>query len=52
VKVAFTEEFASRTDALERELQIKRWSHRKKVALIRREWATLSRLAKGYPKTR
>jgi len=47
VKLVFAQEFSSRAEALERELQIKGWSHRKKVALIRGEWETVSRLARG-----
>jgi predicted GIY-YIG superfamily endonuclease len=46
VKLAFMEEFASRSDAFVRERQIKGWSRKKKEALIRSDWAELSRLAR------
>ena len=47
VTLAFAEEFGDRADALEREQQIKRWSRKKKDALIRRDWAALRELAKS-----
>ncbi len=37
----FTAEFPTRLEALERERQIKRWTRRKKEALIRNDWAAL-----------
>jgi predicted GIY-YIG superfamily endonuclease len=46
VELAFMEEFASRSDAFVRERQIKGWSRKKKEALIRSDWAELSRLAR------
>ena len=46
VALVFQEEFNSRADALERERQIKGWSRKKKEALIRRDWAEISRLAR------
>jgi predicted GIY-YIG superfamily endonuclease len=49
VKLVFTEEFASRDDAFERERQLKGWSRKKKEALIRGDWAEISRLA--HPST-
>ena len=47
VTLAFSEEFPTREEALERERQIKRWRRTKKEALIRSDWVELSRLAKG-----
>ncbi len=37
----FTAEFPTRLEALERERQIKRWTRRKKEALIRNDWTAL-----------
>ena len=45
VRVIFTQEFASREEALAAERQIKRWSRKKKEALVRGDWAEMSRLA-------
>ena len=45
VRVVFTQGFASREEALAAERQIKGWSRKKKEALVRGEWATISRLA-------
>ena len=45
VRVVFTQEFASREEALAAERQIKGWSRQKKEALVRGEWAEVSRLA-------
>jgi predicted GIY-YIG superfamily endonuclease len=41
----FTQEFASREEALATELQIKGWSRKKKEALVQGDWAEMSRLA-------
>ncbi|TMB68525.1 MAG: GIY-YIG nuclease family protein [Deltaproteobacteria bacterium] len=49
VELLFVEEFASRTEAFERERQIKGWSRKKKEALMRGDWAEVSRLA--HPST-
>ncbi len=46
VRVVFTQEFPSREEALAAELQIKGWSRKKKEALVRGDWAEISRLAK------
>ena len=56
VELVFSEEFDSRTDALECERQIKGWSRRKKEALIQGDWEALQRLSKargstGSPRT-
>ena len=46
VKLLFSEEFPTREEALACERQIKGWSRRKKEALMRGEWAEVSRLAR------
>lgn len=48
VELVFSEEFQSRAEALERELQVKGWSRSKKEALMRGDWAEVSRLACRY----
>lgn len=45
VRLIFTQEFASREEALAAELQIKGWSRKKKEALVQGNWAEMSRLA-------
>jgi predicted GIY-YIG superfamily endonuclease len=45
VWLVFSEQFATREEALTSELQIKGWSRKKKEALMRRDWAEVSRLA-------
>ncbi len=45
VRVVFTQEFASGAEALAAERQIKGWSRKKKEALVRGDWAGVSRLA-------
>ena len=47
VELVFSQEFQARAEALERERQIKGWSRGKKEALIRGDWAEMSRLARG-----
>jgi predicted GIY-YIG superfamily endonuclease len=46
VRLIFSQEFATREEALASERQIKGWSRKKKEALARRDWAEISRLAK------
>lgn len=46
VELLFSEEFPTREEALSRERQIKGWSRRKKEALMRGDWAEVSRLAR------
>ena len=48
VKLIFAEDFNTRVEALEAEMRIKRWVRRKKLALVRRDWAELRRLARGH----
>ncbi|NER39952.1 MAG: GIY-YIG nuclease family protein [Oscillatoria sp. SIO1A7] len=45
VKLVFSQEFATREEALTLELQIKGWSRKKKEAMIRGDWTEVSRLA-------
>ena len=46
VTLVWSQEFATRIEALEAERRIKGWSKLKKLALIRGDWADVSRLAK------
>ena len=46
VELLFNEEFSSREDAFARERQLKGWNRKKKEALIRGDWAEISRLAR------
>ena len=47
VELVFSQPCATRIEALNAERQIKGWSRAKKEALIRGDWAGLSRLAKN-----
>ena len=47
VDLVFTEQFFSRTEALEMEQRIKGWSRKKKEAMMRGDWNEVSRLAKN-----
>ena len=47
VILVFSQEFPSREEALASERQIKGWSRKKKEALIRGDWAEVSRLARN-----
>ncbi len=47
VELVWSQEFPSRYEALVAERRIKGWSRRKKLALIRGDWAEFSRLAKS-----
>ena len=52
VALVFSQEFPSREEAKTCERQIKGWSRRKKEALMRGDWAEVSRLAqKKHPST-
>jgi len=46
-ELVWSEQFATRLEALESERRIKGWSRPKKLALIRGDWAEISKLAKG-----
>ena len=52
VQLVFSEQFATREEALTCELQIKGWSRKKKEALMRADWAEVSRLARGNCRVR
>jgi len=47
VALAYSQECATRIEALTAERQIKGWSRAKKEALIRGDWEEISRLAKS-----
>ncbi len=47
VKLVWSEEFPSRSEALQTERQMKGWSRAKKLALIRGDWELISRLARN-----
>ncbi|HEY2919151.1 MAG TPA: GIY-YIG nuclease family protein [Candidatus Binatia bacterium] len=50
VRLVFSEQFVTREEALTCELQIKGWNRKKKEALMRWDWAEVSRLARrSYP---
>ncbi len=52
VTLVFSQEFSSREEAKACERQIKGWSRRKKEALMRGDWAEVSRLSrKKHPST-
>ena len=47
VTLVFTQECATRVEALEAERRIKGWSRAKKEAMMRGDWSEVSRLAKS-----
>ncbi|MGH7164184.1 MAG: GIY-YIG nuclease family protein [Nitrospiraceae bacterium] len=47
VTLVFSEVFSTREEALACERRIKGWSRRKKEAMMRGDWAEVSRLARG-----
>ena len=47
VECVFSEEFSSWPEAIAREIQIKKWSRKKKEALMESDWERLRSLAKG-----
>lgn len=47
VELVYQQKFPSREEALTAERQIKGWSRAKKAALIKQDWAAISRLARG-----
>jgi len=47
VRLIFSQQFATRQEALACERQIKGWTRKKKEALARREWAEITRLARS-----
>lgn len=46
VRLVFSQEAATREEALAAELQVKRWSRAKKEAMIRGEWERVAELAR------
>ena len=46
VKLIWAEEFPSRYEAKEAERKVKGWRREKKLALVRRDWDEISRLAR------
>jgi putative endonuclease len=47
LKLVFLQEFVTREEALTSEQQIKGWSRKKKEAMMRGDWAEVSRLARS-----
>lgn len=47
VELVFSQDFPTREEALSAEQQIKGWSRKKKEAMMRGDWAELSRLARA-----
>jgi len=47
VTLVFADEFPTREEALARERQIKGWGRKKKEAMVKGDWAEVSRLASG-----
>ena len=47
LELVWSQDFQTRYEAISAEAQIKRWSQRKKLALIREDWDEISRLAKS-----
>jgi predicted GIY-YIG superfamily endonuclease len=47
VRLLFSEVFSTREEALASERRIKGWSRKKKEAMMRGDWAEVSRLARG-----
>lgn len=47
LELVFVQTFGERIEALEAEFQIKKWSRKKKEALIAQDWELLSELAKS-----
>src|SRR5512146_2355710 len=45
VELVWSQQFVSRVEALSAEVQIKGWSRKKKEAMMRSDWAEVSRLA-------
>jgi len=52
VECIYSEDCGTRLEALEFERKIKGWSRAKKEALIRKDWAQISKLAKSRQSTR
>ena len=50
VELKFSQECGTRIEALKAERQIKGWSRGKKEAMIRGDWATVGKMARGKHK--
>ena len=50
VTLVWSENFQTRIEALEAERRLKGWSRAKKLALIRSDWAQISKLSRGQKK--
>lgn len=46
VTLAYFEEFSTQNEAVQRETQLKKWSHNKKWALIQQDFQTLRQLSR------
>ena len=46
VKLVFVQEFSTRDEAISAECKIKKWTRRKKEALIKSNWSLISELSK------
>ena len=51
VTLVFSQEFSTSLEALACQQQIKGWSHKKKEAMIRGDWAEVSRFARSKNKS-
>ena len=51
LELVFSQDFVTREEALTSEQQIKGWSRKKKEAMMRGDWAEVSRLAKSSSTT-
>jgi len=51
IELVFSQAFTTREEALASEQQIKGWSRKKKEAMMKGDWAEVSRLAKGTDRT-
>lgn len=52
LELVFSQGFVTREEALSSEQQIKGWSRKKKEAMMRGDWAEVSRLAKSHTAVR
>jgi putative endonuclease len=52
LQLVFSQDFSSREEALASEQQIKGWSRKKKEAMMRGDWAEVSRLARSSESVR
>jgi putative endonuclease len=50
IELIFTQQFATREEALDAERQIKGWSRKKKEAMMREDWEQVGKLARGKHK--